>query len=294
MSAPIAVFGAGGQLGRELIELAARRGANAVGFTRAEVDIADAAAVGAALTRARPRLVVNAAAFTAVDKAESDVEGARAGNATGPQALARAACAIDVPLVHFSTDYVFDGAKPDAYRESDPVAPLGVYGASKELGERLVRAAAPKHIIIRTAWVYGIHGANFLKTMLRLAGERGELRVVADQRGCPTATIDLAEAVLAIDRTIAAGSTPWGTWHFAGTGVATWHEFAGEIVAAAEPFTGKRPQVTPIASAEYPTPARRPKNSELDSANFTRVFGYAAAPWRERTRETVRRLLQAT
>jgi dTDP-4-dehydrorhamnose reductase len=290
VSGPILLFGAAGQLGREFINLASARGINVVGATRADADIADPSAVKALIERRAPRLVVNAAAYTAVDKAEADIDAAQRGNVAGPRALAEAADAFGVPVVHVSTDYVFDGSKPDAYRESDPIAPLGVYGRTKAVGEQAVRDAAPRHVIVRTAWVFGAHGNNFLKTMLRLARERDELRVVGDQRGCPTATIDLAEAILAIDRAIAAGEKPWGTYHFAGQGATTWHGFASEIVDVQAPLTGKRPPVHAIPTSAYPTPAKRPANSELDSALFAKTFGYAAAPWRARTRETVEAL----
>jgi dTDP-4-dehydrorhamnose reductase len=289
---PVVLFGAAGQLGREISDLAERLGKEVVGCTRSQVDITDRAAVAAVLARTKPRLVVNAAAYTAVDKAESDPDGALAGNAIGPHVLATAAAHSGVPIVHVSTDYVFDGAKAGAYVEDDPIAPIGVYGRTKAEGEAHVRAAAAHHVIVRTAWVYGVYGTNFLKTMLRLAREREELRVVADQRGCPTATLDLAEAVFAIDRRIAEGAEPWGTFHFAGTGATTWHGFACEIVDAAAPFTGKHPKVTAIRTQDYPTAARRPANSELDSSRFAAIFGYRAAPWRARTQEVVRQLLQ--
>ena len=294
MTGPILLFGAGGQLGRETMDLAKTRSIDLVGLTRAEGDITDRNAIRAALERFTPRLIVNAAAYTAVDKAESDVPGAFAGNASGPQNLAVEANARSIPLIHFSTDYVFDGAKLASYVETDPIGPAGAYGRSKAEGEALVRAELPHHVIIRTAWVYGAHGANFLKTMLRLAGERDELRVVADQHGCPTATIDLAEAIFAVDRAISAGIQPWGTYHFAGTGVTTWHGFANEIIEAANSFNGKRPKVTAIQTADFPTPARRPVNSALDSTHFTGVFGYRAAPWQDRTRDVVRQLMQNT
>lgn len=292
MSGPLALFGAGGQLGRELLDLARLRGEAIAGFTRAEADICDGNSVRAALERARPRLIVNAAGYTAVDKAEADAAGAEAGNAAGPRILALAARDAGIPLIHISTDYVFDGSKQGAWIESDPVAPLSVYGASKARGEALARAALPAHIIIRASWVYGFHGTNFLKTMLRLAGERDELRVVADQRGCPTAAIDLAEAILAADHAVSAGAEPWGTYHFAGQGVTTWHGFASEIVDAAALITRKRPLVTAISTADFPAPARRPANSQLDSGAFAAQFGYRAAPWRQRARETVSRLLR--
>ena len=290
MSGPILIFGTGGQLGRELLDLCARRGVATLGATRAEADIADEPAVFAMVARAKPRLIVNAAAYTAVDKAEGDIEGAVRGNVRGPGVLAKAAHAAGVPIVHVSTDYVFDGSKASAYVESDPIAPLGVYGLTKAQGEQALREAAPHHVILRTAWVYGAHGANFLKTMLRLAKERDELRVVADQRGCPTHTADLAEAMLAADAAIAKGATPWGTFHFAGQGATTWHGFASEIVAQQATFTGRRPPVRPIATSDYPTPAKRPANSELDSTLFAETFGYRARPWHERTKETVEAL----
>jgi dTDP-4-dehydrorhamnose reductase len=291
MTGPIALFGAGGQLGQETTRLARARGVEIAPLTRAEADICRRSAVRAALDALRPRLIVNAAAYTGVDKAESDPDGAFAGNATGPSILADEAEARKIPFVHFSTDYVFDGAKLGAYVENDPVAPVGVYGRSKVEGETFVREGCERHLIIRTSWVYGAFGANFLKTMIRLARERDELRVVADQRGCPTATIDLAEAVLAIDRACTAGNAIWGIYHFAGNGVTTWHGFANEIVAAAAPYLGKRPMVTAIETKDYPTPARRPANSELDSSRFSTLFQYRAAPWRTRTGEVVRALL---
>jgi dTDP-4-dehydrorhamnose reductase len=291
VSGPIALFGAGGQLGQETVRMAARRGVALQAFDRAGADILDRDAVRRVLDAAQPRLIVNTAAYTAVDKAESDYAAALAGNATGPALLAAEAEARGLPFVHFSTDYVFDGAKDGAYVEDDPVAPVGAYGRSKAEGEARVREACSRHVIIRTSWVYGVFGSNFLKTMLRLAREREELRVVADQRGCPTATADLAEAILAVDRACAKGAGCWGTWHFAGEGVTTWHGFATEIVAAAAPRLGKKPTVTPITTRDYPTPARRPANSELDSKLFAAIFGYRAQPWPERTRDVVRELL---
>jgi dTDP-4-dehydrorhamnose reductase len=290
-AAPILLFGAGGQLGRELSALAAERGIPLVGLTRTEGDITNAAAVAAALQAHRPALVVNAAAYTAVDRAESDTLAAYAVNAEGPAILAEATAAAGVPLLHISTDYVFDGSKPGPYLESDAVTPLGVYGASKAEGEASLRALQPRHVILRTAWVYGIHGANFLKTMLRLAGERDVLRVVADQRGCPTATRDLAEAILAVHAALLAGAEPWGTYHFAGQGETSWHGFAEAIVEAQARFSGRRPVVEAITTADYPLPARRPANSVLDSSRFAATFGYRARPWQERVNEVVASLM---
>ncbi|MFT0858603.1 dTDP-4-dehydrorhamnose reductase [Ancylobacter sp. G4_0304] len=283
--------GAGGQLGRETAALAAARGLGLVAMDRAGLDIADPAAVAGALAQHRPDIVINAAAYTAVDRAESEPEAAHAINAVGPEVLALACARHGAGLVHVSTDYVFDGTKVGAYVESDPIAPLGVYGRTKAEGEARLRAALDRHVILRTSWVYGIHGHNFLKTMLRLAGERDRLTVVADQHGCPTATPDLARALLAAAEALAAGRGVAGTYHFAGTGVTNWHGFAEAIIEAGAPLTGRRPEVAAIATADYPTPARRPANSELSSDAFADTFGLRSAPWRERAAQTVRQLL---
>lgn len=290
----ILLFGAGGQLGREITALAAAKGIALTGLGHADLDIADPVAVARALEASRPDALINAAAYTAVDKAETEPELAARINAFAPGLVAERCARYRTPLVHISTDYVFDGTKAGAYVEADPVAPLGVYGRTKAAGEAAVRAAAERHVIVRTSWVYGAYGNNFLKTMLRLAGERDQLRVVADQRGCPTATRDLAEAVLAAALAAAGGDARWGTYHFAGTGATTWHGFASAIVAAAAEHTGRRPKVDAITTADYPTPARRPRNSELASDLFERTFGVRAAPWQERTREVVAALLAPT
>jgi dTDP-4-dehydrorhamnose reductase len=260
---------------------------------REELDITQAEAVRRFVAEATPRAIINCAAYTAVDKAESDSDAAQAINAFGPEYLARVAAQHDIPLLHVSTDYVFDGTRNGAYTEDDPVAPLGAYGRTKEEGERRVRDAHPKHIILRTSWVYGVYGNNFLKTMLRLSRERDELRVVADQRGCPTATIDIARALLAAESAASAGHAQWGTYHFAGTGVTTWHGFAQQIVSTAARAGGRSVPVVPIGTKDYPTPAKRPANSELDSARFAAAFGYRSPPWQERTREVVEALLVA-
>ncbi|MDI4664828.1 dTDP-4-dehydrorhamnose reductase [Xanthobacter autotrophicus] len=290
----ILLFGAGGQLGREVTALAAERGTELVGLGHEALDISDPVAVARAIEAARPDVLVNTAAYTAVDKAESEPEMAARINAFAPGLIAERCARYRTPFIHVSTDYVFDGTKAGAYVEADPIAPLGVYGRTKAAGEAAVRAASERHVIVRTSWVYGAHGHNFLKTMLRLAAERNLLKVVADQRGCPTATRDLAEAVLAAAEAAARGDARWGTYHFAGTGATTWHGFASAIVAAAAKHTGRAPQVAPITTAEYPTPARRPKNSELASDLFERTFGVRAAPWAQRVSEVVDTLLAGT
>jgi dTDP-4-dehydrorhamnose reductase len=278
---PVLVFGAGGQVGRELVGQAWPAGLAAVGLDRAAGDVTDAAAVAAAVARVRPALVVNAAAYTAVDKAEQDQARAWAVNRDGPAILAAACARHDVPLIHLSTDYVFDGLKPTAYVEDDPVCPIGVYGASKEAGEAAVRAALPRHVIVRTAWAFGVHGHNFVKTMLRLGAERPTLGVVADQRGCPTEAADIARAIARIAANLMGAPAPalLGTFHNAGPPAITWHGFAEAIFARAARHGRAAPAVTAITTAEYPTPARRPPNSMLDCAKLQRVHGVAPCDW---------------
>ncbi|VTZ23748.1 dTDP-4-dehydrorhamnose reductase [Methylocella tundrae] len=286
----ILILGAGGQLGQELQRSASNKAVPHRAFSHAEVDIVDAGAVARALDATRPTVVVNAAAYTKVDLAEKEIEAARLGNEIGPGVIAGVCAAERTPLIHISTDYVFDGAKSAPYVESDPISPLGVYGRTKAAGEAAVREATDHHIILRTSWVYGEFGNNFLKTMLRLARERDELRVVADQRGCPTSTRDIADAILRIAPRIASDANLYGTYHFAGAGATTWHGFANRIVDAQAPITGRRPSVVAITSADYPTPARRPANSVFDCSLFERSFGFSAHPWSEETDAIVKLL----
>jgi len=290
----ILVFGGHGQLGQELARTATEQGAPLVALGRVEADITQRAVVMAALAAHRPSLVVNAAAYTQVDRAESDAGAAAAVNTRGAAIVAGACAGAGIPLVHISTDYVFDGTKAAPYRENDPVAPLNVYGRTKLGGEIAVREALPRHIILRTAWVYGEFGHNFLKTMLRLARERDELRVVADQRGAPTSARELAAAILRIAPrlTDAAGDT-WGTYHLTGTGVTSWHGFAVAIVAAQAPLTGRLPKVTAIATADYPTAAARPANSVLDCGRFERAFGWRSRLWAEEVADVTRAVVLA-
>jgi dTDP-4-dehydrorhamnose reductase len=288
------VLGAGGQVGRELCRLAWPAGYDVAAFDRAGVDITQSEAVVAAMARERPDIVINAAAYTAVDRAETERDAAWAGNCTGPANLARSCHEAGVPLVHLSTDYVFDGKKIGAYREDDPVNPLGVYGRSKEAGDRAVRGALVEHVILRTALVYSAHGGNFVKTMLRLAGERPVLRVVADQTGSPTSAADIAAALGTIVAQIAAGNTNWGTCHFAGGGAVSWHGFAEAIFALAAQWRGPPPLVEAITTADYPTPARRPANSVLDCSRIGATFGIVPRPWREALAEVIRELYEGT
>ncbi|SFK71956.1 dTDP-4-dehydrorhamnose reductase [Falsiroseomonas stagni] len=247
------------------------------------LDLTDPASIRAAMDAAAPDLVVNAAAYTAVDRAEDDAALAFAVNRDGAAALAAAAAARGLPFIHFSTDYVFDGRKGAPYSEDDAPCPLGVYGSSKEEGERAVLAANPRSAILRTAWVCSATGGNFLKTMLRLANEREELRVVADQHGAPTFAADLADAVFAMaPRLLAAppGDDAFGLFHLSGAPHTTWYGFTAEILAQAATRGHRQPRLTPIATSDYPTKAARPADGRLDCAKITRVHGIAPADWR--------------
>ncbi len=277
----ILIFGAGGQLGQELQRTAAQRAIPVAAFSRADADITDASVVSRILDETRPALAVNAAGYTKVDLAESEIEAATLANEIGPGVLAAACASRQTPLIHISTDYVFDGTKHGAYVETDAIAPLGIYGRTKAAGEAAVRAATARHIILRISWVYGEFGGNFLKTVLRLAQDRDELRIVGDQHGCPTSTRDIADAIFRIAPMLSGEPGLWGTYHFAGVGATSWHGFAARIVDAQAPITGRRPAVTAIATADYPTPARRPANSVLDCSLFERRFGFRARNWHE-------------
>ena len=290
----ILVFGASGQIGREVCRAAWPPRYAILPLDRTAVDITKSAAVSAMLARETPDLVINLAAYTAVDRAESEPEVAWAANCAGAAHIAGACDESATPLVHLSTDYVFDGRKTGPYREEDAVCPLGVYGRSKEAGERAVRAAVARHMILRTAWVFGAYGANFVKTMLRLAAERPVLRVVADQRGCPTAAADIAAALMVIAGHIERGEAKWGTYHFVGVGAASWHSFAQAIFDQAAPQLAACPQVEPIATEQYPTPARRPMNSVLDCRKIEEVFGISSPPWRTALATVIRELLDRT
>jgi dTDP-4-dehydrorhamnose reductase len=294
MIGPVLIFGARGQVGRELVALAGARRVPVVGLSRTDGNIADDYAVRTAIDIHKPSAVVNAAGYTAVDRAERDLEAATAANVTGPAVLAAACSDMGVPLVHLSSAYVFDGVKKGGYVENDRVAPLGVHGRTKAEGEAKVRERAKRHVILRSSWIYGFYGRNFLRTTLRLAIERDELKMVADQFGCPTATVDIAEAILVTVRKLAEKPNTSGTFHFAGTGSTSWHGFAEEVVRRQALFTGRSPVVTAISTAEYPSAAKRPSNCELDSSKFFSTFGFRARPWQERVGEVVAQLIART
>lgn len=284
------VTGANGQLGRELLKRGPDLGLVMLGRTRADLDIGDPDAVLRVVADAGVDVVVNAAAYTAVDLAEQDRDRAFAVNAAGPLHLAQACAANGLPLLHVSTDYVFDGTKSGAYREDDPVAPINVYGASKEAGERAVRDALPAHVILRTSWVYSAHGRNFVLTMRQLAAERDTLNVVADQHGSPTSAADLADAILKVASRLAGGATGYGTFHYTGAGVTTWHGFAGAVMDRCLPPGRPSPRLVPISTADFPRPAARPANSALDCRLIEQVWGIRPRPWREALADVCREL----
>lgn len=278
----IVVTGAKGQVGWELVRRAPACGHEALAWDVDELDIGDAEAVAAALATSGAEIVINAAAYTAVDRAEQEPALAFAVNRDGPAHLAATCARLHIPLLHISTDYVYDGAKRVPYVEEDPTAPLGVYGASKLAGDEVVRQLLSRHLILRVSWVFGIHGHNFVKTILRLAREREELRVVADQYGCPTFAGDIAATLLALAGRVAEidASAAWGTYHYCGEPATTWHGFASAIVEQArtrEPLAVR--SVTAITTADYPLPSPRPVNSVLDCAKLTERFGIRPAPW---------------
>ena len=290
----LVVTGRDGQVAASLLEAGqAHAGVEIVAIGRPELDLARPGTIIDAIAAGKPDIVVSAAAYTAVDQAEDEPDIAFAVNATGAGKVAEAAARLGVPIIHLSTDYVFDGSGSRAYVETDTTAPLGVYGASKLAGELAVAAAGPRHLILRTAWVYSPFGRNFVKTMLRLAADRDEISVVADQWGNPTCALDIADAVLHAatmlhrERSFAA----FGTYHLAGTGETNWSGFARHILDTSRAAGGPWAQVRDIATKDYPTKARRPANSRLSSAKFAAVFGWSAPEWRQSTERVVRRIV---
>ncbi|MBJ6879709.1 dTDP-4-dehydrorhamnose reductase [Vibrio cholerae] len=280
----VLVTGSRGQVGHCLAQqLSTMKDVVFLAVDRDQLDITHPAEVDAVVNEFKPNVIINAAAHTAVDRAEQETELSYAINRDGPQYLAQAAHKVGAVILHISTDYVFSGDKPSAYLETDPTAPQGVYGESKLAGEIAVAQACPRHIILRTAWVFGEHGNNFVKTMLRLAQTRDALGVVADQYGGPTYAGDIANTLLTMAKAIVEGkSTAFGVYHFSGLPHVSWHEFACTIFDKArdQGILNKSLQVNAITTQEYPTPAKRPANSRLDTQKIHQHFGVVASDWK--------------
>lgn len=286
------LLGGTGQVGEEFRALTFPDDLEIIAPSHASLDLGNAQAIANMIAAEPWSAVINAAAFTDVDRAESEEAAAFAINAEAPSRLAAETGSRGIPLVHISTDYVFDGRKGAPYVEQDQTAPVNAYGRSKLAGERGV-GANPRHVILRTSWVYSPYRKNFVKTMLRLMAERDRLTIVADQRGCPTAARDIASACLTIALCCAAEPerAPYGVYHFAGAGEASWFEFASAIVELASARLGRSPQVLPIKTSEYPTPAARAADTRLDSTAIFRTFGVKPRPWPQALEDTIDQLL---
>ena len=290
MTASILVTGGSGQLATALAEAAPMPGMSVCRVGRPALDFDRPASIAEVFAAAAPALVVNAAAYTAVDAAEDDADAAFRANRDGPAELARLCQAAAIPLIHVSTDYVFDGLKGAPYVEGDPTSPQGVYGASKLAGERAVLDCCSRAIVLRTSWVYSPVGRNFVRTMLNVARRTDRLRVVADQKGCPTSAPDLGEAILSIAARIAADGWQdrWaGPYHAAGTGWTTWHGLAVATFEAAARYGARVPTVDPIETAEWPTRAKRPPDSRLNCGRLERMFDLRLPPWRDGLARTI-------
>jgi dTDP-4-dehydrorhamnose reductase len=292
----ILIFGAGGQLGYELMRQGKARQLDVQGVDFPETDITVIKHLKTVFAEYQPELVINAAAYTDVDSAESEIQLASAVNRDGPANIARQSVEDKVPLIHISTDYVFNGTKGAPYRETDPTSPTGVYGRSKAEGEMALRSVIHDHIILRTAWLYGSHGRNFVKTIVKLAREKEEIRVVSDQYGSPTSAADLAEAILTISDVIILGAKiRWGTYHYCGQGVTSWYEFARTIVEFCRHYENvKTDRVEPIKTSDYPTAARRPAYSALQCDLIEQNFGISTRPWRSSLEKTIHKILSGS
>lgn len=287
------IIGSKGQLGSELVRKCKRNDFSFLALDLPEFNITDPSQVEKTLAVFKPSIVINASAYTNVDKAETDLAIAFSVNSDGPANLAIYCDKNRIPIIHISTDYVFDGSKGQAYTESDPVSPLGVYGKSKEEGESKLRSILKQHIILRTSWLYGAYGNNFLKTMLRLGNEKKIIKVVSDQYGCPTCAADLAEAVVDISKQITQNPKIfWGTYHYCGLGITTWHKFAKAIFEIAGQYQNyKVSSVEAITTAQYPTRTKRPAFSALDCNLINKNFGITQKPWQGSLKKTIERIL---
>lgn len=288
------VTGAQGQVGKELTHIADDKGYNIIAASRAELDITQEENVGNYISKLQPDIVINAAAYTAVDKAEDEQKVAFAINRDGAKNLALACKKQNIPLLHISTDYVFDGSKSEPYGESDTVSPLGVYGESKWQGEEAIRKILHEHIILRVAWVFGAQGNNFVKTMLRLGKERDELNIVNDQFGGPSPAKNIAQTLITLVEQYQQQNNTlvWGTYHYCGSPKTSWYDFAKEIFdqGFGMGLLNKHVKVKPITTAEYPTIAKRPANSMLNCEKLATTYGIEMPDWKEALRKVLMKL----
>lgn len=275
---PILLTGGTGQVGQAVLWHAEKRGLDIVAPNRAQMDLTNTQSIAEMVASEQWSVVINCAAYTAVDRAETDAELAETVNAVAPAIFAAEAAKLDIPIIHVSTDYVFDGTKDAPYVEGDEVNPLGVYGQTKEMGEGAVRSLNPRHAIIRTAWVVSAGGANFVNTMIRLASERPEISVVDDQIGCPSNASDIAQALLTVAQQ---PNAPYGTWHFVNGGAGSWYDLAARIFANMKQRGLTTPNLHAIPTSQYPTPAHRPGNSRLSTLAIERDFGIKPRHWHD-------------
>jgi len=290
------IIGSKGQLGSELVRECKKNDFSYLALDLPEFNITDPYQVEKTFADFKPSIVINASAYTNVDKAETEPEIAFSVNSDGPANIAVSCDKNRIPIIHVSTDYVFDGSKGQPYAESDPVSPLGVYGKSKEEGESKLRSILKQHIILRTSWLYGAYGHNFVKTMLRLGIEKEIIKVVSDQYGCPTCAADLAKAVVDISKQITQNpKIAWGTYHYCGLGITTWHKFAKAIFEIASQYQNyKVSSVEAITTAQYPTRTKRPAFSALDCGLIKKHFGISTKPWQESLEKTIERILMVS
>ncbi|PCH62016.1 MAG: dTDP-4-dehydrorhamnose reductase [Gammaproteobacteria bacterium] len=288
----ILITGAKGQVGRELVLVAQQQEISYFACDHSQLDITDSVAVDELLRTQDIDVVINAAAYTAVDVAEQDVDAAYRVNRDGVENLALACRSYDVPLIHISTDFVFDGKQSEAYNETDSTDPLSIYGKSKLIGEEMLVQSWEKHIILRTSWVYSVHGSNFVKTMLRLMQERDQLQVVNDQWGCPTSARSIAKALIDIARSVVEkGASNWGVYHFSAKGRTNWYEFAKEILAQANQYSILNVSIQPITSQEWLCAAERPRNSELSCDKIAVNFGIQRVRWQSELPQVIADLI---
>lgn len=285
------VTGAKGQIGREICQYAEDFGFIANGFSHTELDITNPQQIEQCIAETKPALIINAAAYTAVDKAENEPHAALTINCDGVKNLAQLCRRNSTPLLHISTDYVFDGNQPTPYLEDDDANPINAYGQSKWKGEQVLREHWEQHVILRTSWLFGLHGNNFVKTILRLASEPEEIKIVTDQTGCPTPAVDAAKTLLTIAKQIMEGKKTWGTYHYCGDSAVTWYTFANTILQLAKTkFSLQNNHITPITTEKYSALAKRPKNSILKVAKLVDAFGITSCDWHRGLHDVLEKL----